>query len=260
MDLLVILIIITLIANSVYAMIAPFFPIEAESKGVPLPTIGLIIGVYSVAVIINSMIVGKIMMRIGRSNITTIGLVVMGTSMIGFVISHYIEDPDTFVYFTVAIRFLQGVASSSIQTSVYSIITIVYPDQMEKVIGYIEATMGVALVVGPLFGSVWFYFGGYQAPFLILGAIFYIFVILGRKTIIKNLELAIDIKRDTDLLRQEIEGKKHKDKNDKREKYYMREGEEDYEIAFDDFKSSFFLKKLNLSKIIQKENRKSFLK
>ena len=239
MNLLVILIIITLIANSVYAMIAPFFPIEAEAKGVPLPTIGIIIGVYSIAVIINSMVVGKVMMSIGRSNITTIGLVIMGTSMIGFVISHYIEDPDTFVYFTIAIRFLQGIASSSIQTSVYSIITIVYPDQMEKVIGYIEATMGVALVVGPLFGSVWFYFGGYQAPFLILGAIFYIFVILGRKTIIKNLELAIDIKRDTDLLRQEIEGKKSKSRKEKNNNYVMREGEEDYEIAFDDFKSSF---------------------
>mmetsp|Transcript_19222 Transcript_19222/g.17041 ORF Transcript_19222/g.17041 Transcript_19222/m.17041 type:complete len:101 (+) Transcript_19222:200-502(+) len=87
-------------------------------------------------------------------SITTLGLLFMGTSMIGFAFSHYIEDKNTFIACTLVIRFLQGIASSSIQTSIYSIITIVYPDKMERVIGYIEATMGVALVAGPLFGSV----------------------------------------------------------------------------------------------------------
>jgi len=148
------------------------------------------------------------MMSFGRSNITTVGMIVMGASMIGFAISHYIEDKNTFIVFTLFIRFCQGLASSSIQTSVYSIITIVYPDKMERVIGYIEATMGVALVVGPLFGSVAFYFGGYQAPFLILGTVFFIFVFLGRSNI-KNLERVIEIQKDTEQVRKEILNKKH---------------------------------------------------
>lgn len=93
-------------------------------------------------------------MKVGRSNITTIGMLCMGTSMLGFAFSHYIEDKNTFMAVTLCIRFIQGIASSSIQTSIYSIVTIVFPHDMEKVIGYIEATMGVALVVGPLFGSV----------------------------------------------------------------------------------------------------------
>jgi len=94
------------------------------------------------------------MMFFGRGNITTFGLLFMGTSMIGFALSHYIQDRTTFIVCTLLIRFCQGIASSSIQTSLYSIITIVYPDKMERVIGYIEATMAVALVMGPLFGSV----------------------------------------------------------------------------------------------------------
>ena len=203
MNLLLTLISITLVANSVYAMIAPFFPIEAQKKGVSLPMIGCIIGIYSVAVIINSTIMGKVMLYVGRSNVTTIGLLFMGTSMIGFAFSHLIEDKNTFIAVTLVIRFCQGLASSSIQTSVYSMITIVYPDNMEKVIGYIEATMGVALVVGPLFGSVSFYFGGYQAPFLIIGCVFYIFVLFGRNNI-KHLEKAIEVQKDTEQIRREI--------------------------------------------------------
>lgn len=77
---------------------------------------------------------------------------------------------------------------------------------MERVIGYIEATMGVALVVGPLFGSVCFYFGGYQAPFLILGSIFFIFVFLGRNNI-KHLEKAIEVQKDTEQIRKELMSK-----------------------------------------------------
>jgi hypothetical protein len=53
---------------------------------------------------------------------------------------------------------------------------------MERVIGYTEAVMGIALVVGPLFGSVAFYLGGFQAPFVVLGSVFYVFfLIFGRK-------------------------------------------------------------------------------
>lgn len=188
-------------------MIAPFFPIEAQRKGVSLPMIGSIIGIYSVAVIINSTIMGKVMLFFGRSNITTMGLLFMGTSMIGFALSHYIEDKFWFITVTMLIRFTQGLASSSIQTSVYSMITIVYPDRMERVIGYIEATMGVALVVGPLFGSVCFYFGGYQAPFFIIGAIFFLFVILGRSSI-NHLEKAIEVQKDTEQMRKEILSKR----------------------------------------------------
>jgi MFS family permease len=217
-------------------MIAPFFPIEAQRKGVSLLMIGLIIGIYSVAVIINSLIVGKIMHYFGRSNITTIGLLFMGTSMLGFAFSHYIEDKNTFIAVSLLVRFLQGIASSSIQTSVYSMITIIYPDKMEKVIGYIEATMAVALVIGPLFGSILFYFGGYQAPFVTIGIIFYIFVIIGRRNIL-SLEKVIEVQKNTEEIRKEI--------NSKRGNSFDHHLGEEIDVDVD--KSIFKLSKSNIS-------------
>jgi len=208
MDLLLILISITVLSNCTYAMIAPFFPIEAERKGVSIPMIGCIIGIYSVAVIINSTIVGKVMLYVGRSNITIIGLLVMGTTMIGFALSYYIEDRTTFIVVTLFIRFFQGLASSAIQVSAYSIVTLEYPDKMATVIGYIEASIGAGLTLGPLLGSVMFYFGGYTAPFFAFGLFFYFIVFVGRSKI-NQLE-------NTSSFRKHTEGI---DNNEKHEKF-----------------------------------------
>lgn len=128
---------------------------------------------------------------------------------------------------------------------------------MEKVIGYIEATMGVALVVGPLFGSVCFYFGGYQAPFLILGVIFYIFVILGRNNI-KHLERAIEVQKDTEQIRKEILSKRENSK------FYMDDEEDEahhdkaaHEINVESFSKSLHSKSGEVLKSEDSKDSKS---
>lgn len=57
-------------SNSIYALIAPFYPIEATKKGVSQNMIGVVVVFYSVAVIINSVLIGKVMNYVGRTFIT----------------------------------------------------------------------------------------------------------------------------------------------------------------------------------------------
>jgi MFS family permease len=64
------------------------------------------------------------MMKVGRARITTYGLLAMGVSMYGFAAAHYIEDPNLFMATSIVIRFIQGIASSSIQTSSKQILLI----------------------------------------------------------------------------------------------------------------------------------------
>lgn len=71
-------------------------------------------------------------------------------------------------------RFIQGLASSLIQTTMYSISTNFYPDNRDAMIGYMEAVTGIGLIMGPLLGSLLFGLGGYKFIFYSFGTLFII--------------------------------------------------------------------------------------
>ena len=48
------------IAGFIYSLQAPFYPIEAQSKGVSVTVIGLVYGVYELASIFLSLVVGTL--------------------------------------------------------------------------------------------------------------------------------------------------------------------------------------------------------
>jgi MFS family permease len=61
-------------------------------------------------------------------------------------------------------------------TCIYSLTTIYYPDDKEKMIGYVEASLGLGCSVGPIFGSILYEIGGFQLPFYFFGLIYIIMV------------------------------------------------------------------------------------
>lgn len=69
-------------------------------------------------------------------------------------------------------------ASSSIQTTCYSIATNFYPEKKEALVGYIEAFTGIGLMIGPVLGSILYHFGGYRFTFYMFGGFFVVFSLL----------------------------------------------------------------------------------
>ncbi len=57
---------ITALSNSAYALIAPFLPFEFEKKSIDQSLVGYIFSIYSVAVIISSPLIGKMIKNRGR--------------------------------------------------------------------------------------------------------------------------------------------------------------------------------------------------
>ena len=74
----------SLLASSAYALIAPFFPLELEEKGISDQNIGFIFSIYSLAVIIFSPPVGRYLEVIGYTKMLIAGLALMGTTFIAF--------------------------------------------------------------------------------------------------------------------------------------------------------------------------------
>jgi len=51
-------------------------------------------------------------------------------------------------------------------------ITSYFPDDKQKLIGILEAGIGVGILTGPMLGALLYEFGGYSCPFWTLGFAF----------------------------------------------------------------------------------------
>eukprot|EP00351_Strombidinopsis_sp_SopsisLIS2011_P002905 CAMPEP_0116875820 /NCGR_PEP_ID=MMETSP0463-20121206/7931_1 /TAXON_ID=181622 /ORGANISM="Strombidinopsis sp, Strain SopsisLIS2011" /LENGTH=64 /DNA_ID=CAMNT_0004522145 /DNA_START=18 /DNA_END=212 /DNA_ORIENTATION=+ len=63
-----------MVSNSAYGLIAPFLPQELAKKDIGQDMVGIIFAIYSIAVIIMSLGVGKAFDYLGQSNLLAWGL------------------------------------------------------------------------------------------------------------------------------------------------------------------------------------------
>ena len=96
----------TALANSAYAIIAPFLPFEFKKKEVDQDWIGYIFAVYSVAVIFCSPMVGSMISYCGRRKPVFIGMFLMGSSFIMFGLISDIQNKSVFITLAIFNRFL----------------------------------------------------------------------------------------------------------------------------------------------------------
>lgn len=74
--------------------------------------------------------------------------------MLGFALIGYSTSNTVLVALCLLIRTLQGLSSSMIQTTSYAIIAVLYPNDQQKYLGILEASMGVGMLLGPVLGSL----------------------------------------------------------------------------------------------------------
>ena len=65
-----------------YSLASLFLPSLYKEKSVAGVWVGLVFSMYSIAVVLVSPIIGKVVSKIGYANLITIGLVLMGISII----------------------------------------------------------------------------------------------------------------------------------------------------------------------------------
>ena len=162
----------SLLASSAYALIAPFFPLKLEDKGISDNNIGLIFSIYSLAVIIFSPPVGRYLEVVGYTKMLILGLVLMGICFMCFGIIDRLENPTTVFYVALLLRFMQGTACAMAYTTIYAIITNKYPNRKEALLGMLEASFGVGLICGPLAGASLYNMFGFELTFYIYGGFF----------------------------------------------------------------------------------------
>ncbi len=80
-----------------------------------------------------------------------------------------VDSTNQFIVLSFLARILGGIGSGANSTACMAILISFESEDREKYIGLIEASLGLGMLLGPFFGSGFFYFGGYKAPFLAFG-------------------------------------------------------------------------------------------
>jgi MFS family permease len=180
----------SLLANSVYSVIAPFYPQVAGDKGVRSEIVGFIFSAYPIAAFITSPILGLFISKIGRKRTLAAGgfLIVPFTqalTMFGFGITPLLTGL-IFSVLSFCTRFMQGVGGGIIGTATYAIIASNYPDNMPVVLGMQNMLAGVGMMVGPLLGSLLYGLGGFSFLFFVYGGLFLVLLPLSYMLIPKD--------------------------------------------------------------------------
>uniref|UniRef100_T1J6T2 Major facilitator superfamily (MFS) profile domain-containing protein n=1 Tax=Strigamia maritima TaxID=126957 RepID=T1J6T2_STRMM len=143
-----------------YSIQAPFYPKEAEKKGVNSSVYGMVFGVFEFVDFILCPIYGKYIRQIGPKFMLNTGNFVMATCCILFGI-------------------VEAMGQAGFITASYAIVASEFPEDLTGV----ETALAVGFILGPSVGGVLFEFGGFLLPFalnggaLIIAAIVTIFLL-----------------------------------------------------------------------------------
>tara|TARA_B110000285_G_C15047215_1_gene574968 strand:+ start:233 stop:946 length:714 start_codon:yes stop_codon:yes gene_type:complete len=168
-----VLCIVNLIANSAYSSIAPFYPYEAVLKGVPPQTLGLIFSGYSISMVVFAPLFARMLTNIGRKNVLMLGCLCESIAMIFFGLFVYIENPATYAILSFLCRFIEGFGNGCLNSATSSIISFNYEDNMGNLMGLTQTFTGLGMLSGPILGSFLYELGGFKLPFFVTGVLLF---------------------------------------------------------------------------------------
>uniref|UniRef100_A0A1I8H9H4 MFS domain-containing protein n=1 Tax=Macrostomum lignano TaxID=282301 RepID=A0A1I8H9H4_9PLAT len=142
-----------LCSNVMLSIMAPFFPSEAESKGVS----------------------SAMMKPAGVKFLFLSGAFLGGCATILFGALDHMPSRDgglMFIIYCFAIRITTAWGFASYTTAAFVIIAQEFGDNVSQVFGIAETFCGIGAVLGPAVGGVLYGWGGFGLPFFVLGGIY----------------------------------------------------------------------------------------
>ena len=147
----------------------PFFPNEAQKKGVTQTMIGIISAVTMFALWFMSLLLLFLASEKNKKPLFYIGLFTSAATCIIFGELVLIKNTNLFIISCVVTRFLMGIGCACIWSAGAPILIPLFPDKAGKIFGLLEFSVGFGQMIGPPFGSFLFSLGGYRLPFWVAG-------------------------------------------------------------------------------------------
>lgn len=155
----------------VYSLQAPFYPAEAEKKGISSTQYGFVFSVYEVSIFLSSLVSAKFLQDFGTKFILVCGLFLEGASCFAFGFLDSIDDGDTFLTLSFILRIMEATGQASAFTAIITVCSIKFPTSVGTVVSLTQTMFGFGMILGPAVGGFLFHAGGFATPFITVGTI-----------------------------------------------------------------------------------------
>ena len=169
--LLVSLTLVALLDGSLMAVMIPFFPVEAASRGVSQTVISGVFSCFAVAKMMFNYLVGRLAPVVGVARLYNYGLALAGLSTAVFGALIYIQDTDTFMGAIFGVRVVEAAGSAAISTCGYTIAGSQFGDRVTTAVAVIGSSLTMGISLTPAIWGGLYALGGFGTPFYTLGVI-----------------------------------------------------------------------------------------
>ena len=155
--------------HSIYSVLASFFPQEARAKGMSDEGVGLVFAIFAALIFVCSPFAGRLMSKHGKVWVYIWGICMVSVSSILFAAASYVPYGMPFAAFCFTMRLIQGIGSAFEETAMYAIIADLDKENVTLYLGICEISTGLGYMIGPPLGGFLYSWGGFAAPFIVLG-------------------------------------------------------------------------------------------
>jgi len=175
MKIIFILFLMNFISGMGYSIISPLFPPLGIKIGLTETIIGIIIGIFDVANTLLTTITPKLCQKFTRIKLLYFSAFGEATCTIIYgIIGHYVKNYYLLIISMLIVRIIHGCCGAIIATLVYSLtISLADSSKTKKAIGYLEIAWCFGISAGPIIASVFYNYGGYPLPFIVVGIILF---------------------------------------------------------------------------------------
>ncbi|XP_070558204.1 MFS-type transporter SLC18B1-like isoform X1 [Ptychodera flava] len=173
--------------DSSESMIAAFYPLEANKRGVQTTLIGLVFSSLQVTASLSSFVVPKLMrlFSLKRLYIFCFTVFVLSTLLLS---STVLLTGNAFASVCIILRMTAGFGIAVCEALGMTTIMTTFPNEYRpKLIALIEVGSTIAFSTAPVFGGLMYNFGGYITPYLVVGS-------LGAVLLLINIKLTKQMK------------------------------------------------------------------
>nr|CAD7405068.1 unnamed protein product [Timema poppensis] len=135
---------------------APFYPKEAESKGVSATEHGLVFGIFELVSFLVSPLLGKYMDKMGPKTVLNIGMFIAGVCCMLFGLLDLLDGHIIFISLSFLIRIIESMGASAATVAAFAITAEMFPDKVAVTFATLEIFYGMGYIVGPMIGGLLF--------------------------------------------------------------------------------------------------------
>ena len=167
--LLVGLTVVSVLSGSLIAVMVPFFPAEAASRGVSQTVISGVFSCFALTQVVLYPLVGPLSLRVGVTRLYNIGIATAGVSTVVFGTLFYIPGGDPFIIACYIVRFVEATGTSCVAACAFTIIGNQFGGGASRAVALVTAAQSVGIAVAPAVAGGLYTLAGFGLPFYVIG-------------------------------------------------------------------------------------------